>query len=222
MTFVIELNNIGVSFLRSGNLDDAFDSFEVAVELMKQTTANKEQRAVRRRSVSQPLSVLRAKYEQGNTKLRGLDKECECFVSKAAIKLLEGVDLADDLWVSSILLFNLALSLHLMGLKRGKEVLLHKALKLYILSKNLIMQHLEEKEDKGVTRINTRLMTSILNNMGHISYELREYGASRAYFEGLTSMVAQWNARQRQNSEEFKGLLLNAIVLRQPPAAASA
>ena len=72
------------------------------------------------------------------------------------------------------------------------------------------------------TRINTRLMTSILNNMGHISYELREYGASRAYFEGLTSMVAQWNARQRQNSEEFKGLLLNAIVLRQPPAAASA
>lgn len=63
MTYVIKINNIGVSFLRSGNLDyEAFESFKLAVKLMKQMTAKRERRRfVRRRSVTQPARILRAK-----------------------------------------------------------------------------------------------------------------------------------------------------------------
>lgn len=229
MTFAIELNNIGVSFLTSGNLDEAFESFKVAVELMKQVTAQREHRFVRRRSVTYPLSILKAKYEQG------LDQPDEfltepssaCFVSKSPIMLPEGVTFSDDSWESSVLIFNLALSLHLMGLEPGMEMFLQKALKLYRLSKKLITKHLEDdmdddmNDDNETSCINTRLVMSILNNVGHIYYLLGEYNTSRAYFSGLTNMVSR-NARQRIDSLELEGLLLNAIVLTEPVVAAAA
>jgi tetratricopeptide (TPR) repeat protein len=229
MTFAIELNNIGVSFLRSGNLDEAFESFKLAVELMKQTTAKRERRFVRRRSVTQPASVLRAKYELGLIESR-VDKDSEpnsaCFVSKAAIMLPESMEAGNDSWESAILIFNLALALHLIGLEPGMESFLHKGLKLYKLAKKLITQHLKEDEqdqpeESELNRINTQLVMSILNNMGHIYYELGEFVASRTYFDGMTTMVA-WNARQQLGYQDLEAFLLNSIVLSQPSVAAAA
>lgn len=229
MTIAIELNNIGVSFLRSGNLHEAFESFKLAVELMKQTTARKERRFVRRRSITQPARVLLAKYQLGLIESH-VDKNSEpnavCFVSKAAIRLPEGTEIGNDSWESAILLFNLALALHLMGLEPGTELYLHKALKLYRLSKKLITQHLkgdeqEQPDDSELTRINAQLVMSILNNMGHIYYELGEYVASRTYFDGMTTMVAR-NARQRLGTADLEAFLLNSIVLSKPLVAAAA
>jgi hypothetical protein len=64
-----------------------------------------------------------------------VDKDSEpnsaYFISQAAIKLPESTELAGDSRESAIpLIFNLALSLHFIGLEQGMESFLHKGLKL--------------------------------------------------------------------------------------------
>jgi tetratricopeptide (TPR) repeat protein len=189
MTNFAKLNNIGISFLNRGNLDEAFNYFSLAMDLMKQTKESKEMRENRRRSVCEPIAALEMKSKQVVRDFcdqnMGCDSSTVCFVSKMTIMLPECHHTANDYWESSVLLFHLALTLHMLGIRRGMEGFLQRALKLYGLARTLMTQYLEDEEVSEQDRISgvgIQLVTSMLNNMGHIHYELKEYDASRRYF----------------------------------------
>jgi tetratricopeptide (TPR) repeat protein len=228
MTFSTELNNVGVSFIQTGNIDEAFQAFKAAIELMRKTPNTKlEDRPGRRRSLSD-IDEMKAKSDFDFRMLSetGCKISAEgitaCFVSKAAVAIPDQVGSREDnSLVTAILLFNLALSLHLLALDPGMERFLHKALRLYKLSKKLVTQHLENDRDDN-TEISLQLVLSIFNNMGHIYYEFGDYSTSRTYFEGLTTMVARNACNSRKQSGEVEELLLNALVLNEPHAAAAA
>lgn len=231
MTNFTSLNNIGISFLNRGNLDEAFNSFSLAMDLMKQMKESKERRVPRRRAVSEPIAALEKQSMEVVTDFcnhnMGCDSSTVCFVSKMTITLPEGHHTANDYLESSVLLFHLALTLHMLGLRRGMEGFLQRALKLYELSKTLMTQYLEDEEipeEERMSGVGIQLVTSMLNNMGHIHYELKEYDTSRRYFDVLSTVVvqAQQNASVHETTDVFEGLMLNAIVLRQPPVAATA
>jgi hypothetical protein len=234
MNRVLDLNHSGVCFLREGLVHEAIDSFTCAVKILKDLANDvgadtpKQQlqfarRQSRRRS-SQLISSSCTRAKHSNQEAAGV-----CFVADNPIEIpfdfkpcTQG---RNHSWESSVVLFNLALSLHLVGLEKGGNACLGKALRLYKLSKTLITKYLEEQvvDDEENADLNTRLVMSLLNNLGQLCYELGQYRASRTYFECLTNMMdVTSRSSARDLPEDLEALLLNAIILGEPSVAAAA
>eukprot|EP00540_Astrosyne_radiata_P008518 CAMPEP_0116832436 /NCGR_PEP_ID=MMETSP0418-20121206/5891_1 /TAXON_ID=1158023 /ORGANISM="Astrosyne radiata, Strain 13vi08-1A" /LENGTH=240 /DNA_ID=CAMNT_0004461797 /DNA_START=72 /DNA_END=794 /DNA_ORIENTATION=+ len=239
MNLPSELNNLGVSFLESGDAAGAFEAFREAVDRMNSVAAHCSDAKGAKEPTSFPnksfpsgcLLSFRNDIEVPRAKRDNISADLSIFVSKEAFGLLECCSVQsptlDTIWRSSILLHNLALAMHLIGIETGHHPSLRKALKLYRFSKKLIVAYLEaddRKESDEVGTTNTRVVMSILNNMGQIHHELQHYDTARDYFDCLTQMLAAHDSTDMKAKERCNhvGLLLNALLLRQEPSVAAA
>ena len=140
--------------------------------------------------------------------------------------------------ISCVLVYNLALIFHLQALHEGSstsvaftgEELLSKAPSLYRKSLLLLIEAGFWDASTGNPDIDM-LCLVVFNNLAQSSYELALYDESRQYYEHLLHFSTTVSPEKYQGFDDNKyflldqarsNFLLNAIILRGPPAFASA
>ena len=119
--------------------------------------------------------------------------------------------------LSYIILFNLALAYHLLGIEHDNQRALQKALRLYELSYTV---HI--KEDLTLTALQA---LAIVNNLGHVHRELGNLDNSRQCFENLlSSLMYVQISIDEETMQHVDGFTTNAVscILECPKSAAAA
>eukprot|EP00543_Licmophora_paradoxa_P008713 CAMPEP_0202451198 /NCGR_PEP_ID=MMETSP1360-20130828/9680_1 /ASSEMBLY_ACC=CAM_ASM_000848 /TAXON_ID=515479 /ORGANISM="Licmophora paradoxa, Strain CCMP2313" /LENGTH=183 /DNA_ID=CAMNT_0049069705 /DNA_START=88 /DNA_END=636 /DNA_ORIENTATION=+ len=126
------------------------------------------------------------------------------------------IDDSDFSAESSAILYNMALTHHLMGLATNRSDVLERALKFYEISNNIR----QNKDDKDLDILDL----AIANNVGQAQHEFCNYGTARECFDLLTRRLQLFNTYGMiclLAQCDCEGFVLNAM-LEQPTMAAAA
>lgn len=214
-------NNSGVLRLESGNFEGARDSFRNALDTLSQAVSlgvtTYECNATFQWSNNAPLINNNSSTPEAQM----------TFVYKRAVVMIPGGDEQqttkstsfDFSEESAAILFNMALTHHLMGLAANRTDILERSLKFYEIS-NSIRQHKDQKAPQHLDVLDL----AIANNVGHAQHEFCNYGTARECFDLVTSRLQQLNCQGMICTLEqcdCEGFVLNAMM-EQPTLAAAA
>jgi tetratricopeptide (TPR) repeat protein len=206
----VEENNLGVSFLESGDLRGALERFSVALKLTmgdldplasteRDPTLDVPMTSVEETQVlshgseecSEPPTTTRPKARDVSS-LQEAKMISAPFAYGRGINLIPHATayspdpLINTTIVSSIIIFNLSIIYHLKGLegRSMSDLRLRKARSLYQKAHNLLA-------DAGVplgatsNPVIDMLSMALFNNLAHVSFEMQAYDDSRRYFDKL-------------------------------------
>jgi len=120
-----------------------------------------------------------------------------CLASAAPPKPHRPCAMLDRQLLSSVLLFNFALSNHLAGLKFGRDECVRRSVELYRLSESSLMKAKQQPQQTSVagagaaSGISRHLAKAILNNLGQICMRRGKVAWGREYFAGLQTLCEQ-------------------------------
>jgi len=227
MRLAIDSNNLGVQHHQGGRLRESLKMFQGSLQMLMYGNLD-----------SGGLQHVLNNDNRVKLALQSLNQsEHEMLVSKTEARLHEHRFLADDFVFTkaipmlgsvsnnyeikcAIILFNTALSYHLLSLEfpshMGRNQ--QKALKLYKMSFQ-IASSLHSHMCLEVSR----LLSGLLNNLGKLAYDLGQHDMSRFYFSNLTAFIHSLPvSSQVMVAEERRGMLLNSFILDLPSSAAAA
>jgi hypothetical protein len=118
---------------------------------------------------------------------------------------------------SSMIVYNLGLSFHLIAMSVNKATLLNEAMSFYQIAEAI-------RARRPQSWLPELIDLAIYNNMGHIEYELVNYERARAYFQMLkTSLIAfsQNGLVEYISDQDSQGFVLNASMQEVTLAAAA-
>lgn len=220
----IELNNEGCGYLEYGELIFARNCFREAMQFM--TVAIVEAQS-ENESILQSLDTgERHSHLQWSAVPRvPLHVSPEAFLYQRAIVIIRNdatngdpapspFELSDE---SSMIVYNLGLSFHLVAISTNKAELLHEAMRFYQIAEAI-------RSRRAQSLMPELLDLAIYNNMGQIEHEIVNYDRARMYFrtlkealivfcrEGLVNFIAE---------QDSNGFVLNASMQEVTLAAAA-
>jgi tetratricopeptide (TPR) repeat protein len=224
----VDLNNTGVAFLESGNYAQAVSALTSALGLVKQELAANDLISTEPRTTqfSNRYSS-KIKFEFRITETPGMvlsmtNNSKPSFIFRFPIKPKSGLTVVE---MSVIIMFNLALALHLSGLENQHRRRLEKALSIYEYAFQIQTQEHVDLSDI--------FPLVILNNLGHIHTLLQNYEMAEMWFQDLLSSMLyildqQSMERPREENKTLSscwtGLLSNVtdLIFRASSAASAA
>lgn len=209
LDYIASLNNKGCHDLTKGKNDNAMRCFKSALSFLKilLLDANHVDGGVEETPCLLPLHT---KYLQRNiSPVSGWAAvESHYFVFAHAIPLITGHRFSRCTRESSkvyisIVVFNLALTLHLNSLKSGCWRSLQKAQSLYLKSHDLIKPIINEYYQNGRATKNAAfdiLVMALFNNLALVHLDLLDVGRAGVYFQILTTYASLVSAKREKKT----------------------
>lgn len=207
-------NNSGVVALEKGDFSNARDSFRKALDILTEIIARKE------------LSQSSCAFQWSrNAPVFSTSAAQMTFVYKRALLMVPSENSVDDATrnndmefgeESSAIVYNLALSYHLMGLSANRSDILERAMNFYSICNNI-----RKANNGGKMDI---IDLALLNNVGQAQHEFCNYSTARECFDLLTKRLQLLNNHGMIALLErcdCDGFVLNAM-LEEPTMAAAA
>eukprot|EP00542_Grammatophora_oceanica_P017235 CAMPEP_0194047910 /NCGR_PEP_ID=MMETSP0009_2-20130614/26139_1 /TAXON_ID=210454 /ORGANISM="Grammatophora oceanica, Strain CCMP 410" /LENGTH=223 /DNA_ID=CAMNT_0038693667 /DNA_START=125 /DNA_END=796 /DNA_ORIENTATION=+ len=217
----ISLNNKGVSQIEKGTFDDARKSFRSALDAMRSAVIQSQEEIKDKTdntSAGDAAVVFQwssnAPLSDGSTSPIG-----SSFVYRRALHIIQAQvgDRATGFpEESAAIVFNLALSSHLIGLQTNNSSMLEKALQFYEIANNIRQRKNEEHKLLGEQLLDA----AILNNQGQIYHEFIEYGSAQRCFDQLSSRLVTLSRGGFLEQKDSEGFILNLMI--QAPSLAAA
>eukprot|EP00549_Striatella_unipunctata_P009765 CAMPEP_0118684682 /NCGR_PEP_ID=MMETSP0800-20121206/6791_1 /TAXON_ID=210618 ORGANISM="Striatella unipunctata, Strain CCMP2910" /NCGR_SAMPLE_ID=MMETSP0800 /ASSEMBLY_ACC=CAM_ASM_000638 /LENGTH=247 /DNA_ID=CAMNT_0006581439 /DNA_START=26 /DNA_END=769 /DNA_ORIENTATION=+ len=236
----IELNNCGVLMMQLDCIEDAAKVFSQAIEAMMEAINLSQSHGIYPRIVELGPLTRDKRIAEAIMKLD------ECYSAKVASsgsssqfqasprpsdttfmyrspvrlappKVLENPAESTD--KSFIILYNLAIAHHLIGLKKSSTNTLEKALNLYGMAQDLLISG--QGSFPAASPLIARVVMAILNNMGHIHYELGRYEEATTFVNELSRTMFSLGADYMEEGE-LDDFLLTVMFMSEPPVAAAA
>lgn len=211
-------NNEGAILLLSGDCQGAMATFQDALSSIKQVVNDDE--AVLQDTVKSTLPKEACfAIRESTSKLPFLENGISYVYDRPLLLDLptsEDLDAVLALYSASIL-FNLALSCHMLG-RLGKESAFKRATVLYRMSMQLL-------QNCSASASNTPALLSLfaLNNRAQIHYECCDYNQSTFCLKEMSRIMANATYLYTVLPErDIEGLLLNVMLLERPSAAQAA
>ena len=195
----------------SKNLDDQQDDDSS----MKEQSMTKR---LKRRNIISVLSLIltcSSKHTESESSEESVEAD-GCYIYRKPIRIISSTQQKDD--SSVILLFNLALALHLEAIERKSKAALGWALKLYEIGYTLQMQHR--------VRLTFSQILGLVNNCGQIHKQLGRERKANLFFGHLLSLLVMLavDCGQADQVEELDGFILTTshLILKNPATAGAA
>lgn len=222
----IALNNEGCEYLECGELLSARNCFRDALQFM--TAAIVE---AQKETMDQPHILdngeRNSEFQWSVMPRVPLHVSTEAFFFQRGILIHRDDDDDDDEEAgpspfelseeSSMIVYNLGLSFHLIAMSVNKATLLHEAMSFYQIAEAI-------RARRPQSCLPELIDLAIYNNMGHIEFELVNYERARAYFQMLkTSLIAfsQNGLVEYISDQDSQGFVLNASMQEVTLAAAA-
>merc|ERR1711862_439690 len=121
--------------------------------------------------------------------------------------------------VKAVIIYNTGLAFQLMAKEKNETSILSKATAMYRLSQT-ILRNANERGAKSKLCFNHFFHVALLNNLGQISYELVDYGASGHYFGQLELNLKHIVSRSKSGKggislfekSDMLGMMSNTVV----------
>ena len=214
----IQFNNEGVACLEAGAYLDARNFFKSALDTMTDviTYDGEDQNIVDDElTLEFQCSVNPKRALHGPTQVVGLGNSF-IFSRALYISISKKVEKSEYIEESAAIVYNLALSFHLIGTENSSESL-KKAIQFYEISAAI-------RSRKSETKLEI-LDLAILNNIGQIFVECMNYVAARQYFDQLSKQLTILNNSGVLNrfleEKDCDGFVFN-VMLDEPSLAAAA
>ena len=161
---IARLNQAGVAYLAVGERDHAVKAFTAALGIMSKVTQEPSS-----------MQIFQSTHHQisGSQAISGLDTSFYVYNNGLIFDASEDMDIV---FSNSIILFNLALAFHQRGIMCGQEVKLRKALSMYDLCLQLIIE---------LSPCSAALLLAALNNSAQIHFELADYQCASETLDAL-------------------------------------
>ena len=210
----VELNNKGASLLEAGEFVQANDAFLLAMNSMVQDMV-----AVDGDVEASATWVPRVKWSTNSSLKLPYNALPSTFVFQSAVRIEAGYgDVGTDGQVeSALILWNIGLCFHIMGLSKPKSEYLKSALKFYS-----IASEIRRRGCPGGLEI---LDLALQNNIGQIHSEFMEHNKARECFGFVAKTLATLYQRDLVHGldpEVRKGFVMNALMPREPNCSAAA
>jgi len=209
----INLNNDGVAFFSRGDFEEASHSFKGALEAMKSLIIldvgfNADQYAQYETNVEFQWS--------GNPPSHFSDEAS--FVYRRALIIVpsSGYPSHGCQEESRAIIFNTALSYHLLALQRNCSRIMARSLSLY-----QIADDFGKRKDEPKLEGEKLVEAVILNNVGQLCIECYNYDIARRCFNELSKRIISLNQSGYLEKCDCEGFLLN-LLLEEPTLAAAA
>lgn len=213
-SLVVELNNKGASLLEAGEFVQANDAFLLAMNSMVQDMA----------AVDEDLEAStewepRVKWSTNPALHLPHYALPSAFVFQYAVRMEAGKgDVSTDgNMESALILWNIGLCFHIMGLSKPKSEYLKSALKFYS-----IACEIRRRRRQGGLEI---LDLALQNNIGQIHCEFMDHCKARVCFELVAetlTVLYQKGLMQGLDPEVCKGFVMNALMPDEPKCSAAA
>jgi hypothetical protein len=212
----IQYNNEGVVRLESGDYRAARTLFKGALDTMTEaisSVADKEGFVEEYSTLCFQWSCNPRKRTLHEAKQAGSSFIYSRALYIPAAKNPEEVDYSEE---SAAIVYNLALSFHLIGTESNSEAL-DKAIQFYEIASAI-------RSRKSLTKLEV-IDLALLNNMGQICVETFNYNAARVYFNDLSDRLASLNhcgfLTECLEQHDCDGFVLN-VMIEEPSLAAAA
>ena len=228
---IVILNNQGVVLVENAQHDDARNRFERALNLMARTIELSYQK-MRPNTMPQNIPYRGVLHRwscasSGGTAVERIDSVSGSFVYRRALFIEDYSDhpSSDYREEAMILIYNFALSLHLMGLETNSSMIL-RAISLYKINCNILPGDYQNLGSSRSTLLRDPMFrAAVISNMGSASFEMADFQSGSYYFEELVQELCNSNlamdARSAPFAKDVQGFLINSAMER-PTAAPSA
>lgn len=126
----------------------------------------------------------------------------------------------------AIILYNAALAAHLQSYLTADSTLINRAKSLYILSRQVLAKR-RKTGAKSILCSDFFFHVPLLNNLGHINYDLTEFALTRLYFATVKPIILMLSKAHEHDNEsifccsDLNGMKSN-VIMEMPIAAAGA
>jgi len=231
----VAFNNKGTFFLENGQCNHAFDMFMGALQATFLLAEKSEHKSSKHTNENSRIAVARQKQHllpelQTTHSVAAFPQQgvSSFFYNKPMkIPIIENNSNIDDEARNAIcsvaILYNVGLTYHMQSFisPQLQDTSLRKAEVFYKKSISLLTLI----EDESIVQEDSiiHLIMAVLNNLGHVNYELHNYELSKSYMEKLCTIVLQQEVNTCNHVHELREqFLLNGTLLEEPKYAAAA
>lgn len=204
------LNCLGASLLANNDASGALAAFRGAIQIMEAASRTEE-----------AFVMLRSPQEKvcWALDMQDLDSVGAFFVYNKPLVFGGNQQVVDLSFFNAVIIYNLALTFHVVASRRGDESKFKKAIHFYHLCYDLIVA------DDTASAV--ALLLAARNNSTHASLQLGEYEKFREGLKSLATNVDRLSARGESSTTFFDNrhlqeLFLNITLAQEPMAAATA
>jgi hypothetical protein len=238
-----EINNRGCDCLDQGDMENAMSNFRQGLSYVKaylhETPKDNHNRASRN-IISMPVDMLRRTGADTISETTNTFSKSNFIIHPHATRMINGYSFSDDLLENSkiytaIVVFNLALTAHLQGLRLQSHRHIGQAKSLYHHTYQLIHTTVVGCYDGEATGNASfdMLVLALFNNMALVLFEFSDFAVSRVVFQRLIRYAMSVSRSAEESSlleakneyiyHQINNFLLNATILGlNPPFAAAA
>jgi tetratricopeptide (TPR) repeat protein len=222
MEEVVALNNLGVQLYQDDNSKAALPVFQRAIGILRGASAeldrrdhSLERRPCREISLRQPTGSV-INVHRGHFYVY----DCALLLPATCDAIDQGDLEARIRSMSTVILFNMALSFHHQGMSAGQREQWIKASQVY----ELVLQVLEDEEDEfGYMDLSLwAVKCLVLNNRAHLLYEQGEYQECTNCLDDICDLFRQHNCLDQYIDIASAGEILANLAHVKPPTTSSA
>jgi hypothetical protein len=213
LLYTIDQNNMGVEMLEAGNYAGAIGPFSVALKTYERIMNVADRSSSQTVSTNLDQCMAQSHHRRADIVLHE-EGDIEHFLYRQAIRIpptmvLEESTYRATIMGSSMVIFNLALAHQLAAMEEGnnlREMMLRKALKIYELGFNMVLQ--KEYADEP----STMYILATVNNLGLAHQQLNDRHTATKCFKHLMSALMYLIdcGEGDSNNWDFEGFLRNA------------